>query len=91
MAKIITLTGRVITAEQYLAEAEAQRHSAEPVEAEDECTTWYVNYRGGEGNETVDECDSYMEAHALRYEYEMSDPDGHYTVSNMPCPGWEES
>jgi len=87
MATILTLDGRALTSEQYWAEVDARNAASEAAQRQDK---WYINRRGDGYHETVDESGSYMEAHALRYEYEVSDPGAYYTVSNKPRPGRED-
>jgi hypothetical protein len=49
----------------------------------------YINYKGGEGRETVDEFDSRKEANEALAEYVFSDPQGEYWISPKACKGWE--
>ena len=51
----------------------------------------YINYKGGEGKETVDEFDNRKEAEVALREYKASDKVGEYWISPRPCAGWEKS
>lgn len=53
--------------------------------------TSYINYNGGEGNETVDEFDKGKEARQAIADYRQSDPTGTYWISSRPCKGWKTS
>ena len=50
----------------------------------------YINFKGGEGNETVDECGNRKEAEALLKDYQQSDKSGQYWISAKPCSNWKE-
>ena len=50
----------------------------------------YINFKGGEGKETVDECDNRKEAEALLLDYRQSDPTGNYEISSRCCNNWKE-
>ena len=39
--------------------------------------------------ETVDEFDSFREAHKMIKEYRLSDPYGHHYISRRPCKDWD--
>jgi hypothetical protein len=49
----------------------------------------YINYKGGEGRETVDEFETRKEAKEALAEYVFSDPQGEYWISPKACKGWE--
>ena len=53
--------------------------------------TIYIQYKGGEGLETIDEADTRKEARAMLREYQMSDKGGHFYLSNKPCKEWKEA
>jgi len=49
----------------------------------------YIQYKGGEGLETVDEFPIYKEAReALKHYRELG---GYYYLSNRPCRAWREA
>lgn len=50
----------------------------------------YINFKGAEGNETVDECHNRKEAEALLKDYQQSDQTGRYWISPKPCSNWTE-
>lgn len=52
--------------------------------------TWYVNWKGGQGLETVDEFETYKEARAMLWEYRGCGFDNAY-LSRRACKGWRES
>ena len=51
--------------------------------------TTYINYKGGEGKETVDEFDSPKEAREAIKHYRQSDPAGEYWLSSKCCSNWK--
>ena len=53
--------------------------------------TTYIQCKGGEGLETVDEFPTYKEAVENLKEYEQSDSTNHYYLSSRPCKAWAES
>ena len=51
----------------------------------------YINFKGSEGKETVDESGNRKEAEALLKDYQQSDKIGHYWISTKPCNNWKDS
>lgn len=51
--------------------------------------TIYINYKGVEGNETIDEFDNPKEAIVALRHYQQSDRTGQYWTSSKPCKGWK--
>ncbi len=50
----------------------------------------YIKRKDARQLETVDEFDTYKEAHAMLTEYRMSDPAANYYISSRPCKAWRE-
>ena len=50
----------------------------------------YIQCKGGEGLETVDEAETYAEARAMLNEYRMSDKASTYYLSKRACKAWRE-
>lgn len=51
---------------------------------------FYINRRGNDYGETVDEFETQEEAERMLSEYRMSDRAGSYRISRTPTPGWND-
>lgn len=49
----------------------------------------YINRLGQGYRETVDQFETRKEARAMLVEYRLSDPSGHYYLSQRCCKGWK--
>lgn len=50
----------------------------------------YIQRKGDNQLETVDEFETYKEAREMVKEYRMSDPTAEFYISQRPCKGWNE-
>lgn len=53
--------------------------------------TTYINYKGSEGRETVDEFDTRKEAQENLVQYRISNPAGEYYLSPRCCNNWKDT
>lgn len=50
----------------------------------------YIQRKGDGYLETVDQFETYREAHKMLAEYRLSDPYAHYYISQRPCKDWSD-